>query len=158
MAGKLKGSEILKIAASIRALVRDGVDICNLTVGDFSPEQFRVPGLLADGIRAALERGETNYPPAIGVRPLREAVQRFYARELGLEYPLESIAIASGARPLIYGVYRTLIDPGDKVVYPVPSWNNNHYCHMLGATKLPITCGVESSFLPTREAVLESLA
>ncbi|MCB9749970.1 MAG: aminotransferase class I/II-fold pyridoxal phosphate-dependent enzyme [Myxococcales bacterium] len=157
MAGKLKGSEILKIAASIRALVRDGVDICNLTVGDFSPEQFRVPGLLADGIRAALERGETNYPPAIGVRPLREAVQRFYARELGLEYPLESIAIASGARPLIYGVYRTLIDPGDKVVYPVPSWNNNHYCTLLQARGVPVRCGPEHRFLPTAEALVSEL-
>ena len=157
MAGKLKGSEILKIAASIRAMVKSGVDICNLTVGDFSPAQFRVPGLLADGIRAALERGETNYPPSIGVPQLREAVQRFYARELGLEYPLESIAIASGARPLIYGTYRTLIDPGDKVVYPVPSWNNNHYSTLLKATPVEVRCGPEKRFLPTPDALLKEL-
>src|SRR5688500_5991091 len=128
MASGLVGSEILKIAAEIRTRMRDGKRICNLTVGDFSPSEFPIPDALRDGVLAALVAGETNYPPATGVQELREAVSRFYARELGLDYPASSILIAGGARPLIYGTYRAVVDPGDKVVYPVPSWNNNHYC------------------------------
>jgi aspartate aminotransferase len=158
MAEGLIGSEILKIAADIRTLVRQGAKICNLTVGDFSPAQFPIPARLRTAIGEALAAGETNYPPSNGVLELREAVQRFYARELGLGYPVESVLIAGGARPVIYGIYRTLVDPGDKVVYPVPSWNNNHYCHMVGARGVPLPCGPENDFLPTRDAVVRELA
>ena len=121
------GSEILKIAAEIRVLVANGASICNLTVGDFDPAQFPVPLELLDGTRAALAAGHTNYPPSDGVLMLREVLMRMYERDLGLKYPIESVLVTGGARPLLYGSYRTLIDPGDVAVYPVPSWNNNHY-------------------------------
>ncbi len=149
MAGGLTGSEILKIAGEIRAMVRDGARICNLTVGDFDPAQFPIPVALRDGIARALAAGETNYPPADGVPELRQAVQAYYRRELGLVYPIECIQITGGARPVIYSVYRSLVDPGDRVVYPLPSWNNNHYVHQLGAVGVPVPCSSANSFLPT---------
>src|SRR5690348_8335717 len=74
MAGALVGSEILRIAAEIRALVASGRKICDLTVGDFDPRQFPIPEVLARAITQALSRGETNYPPSNGIAPLREAV------------------------------------------------------------------------------------
>lgn len=157
MASGLVGSEILKIAADIRELQREGIDVCNLTVGDFDPSQFPIPELLRDAIRDALTAGQTNYPPANGMPELRVAVQRFYQRGLGLNYPLDSVLIAGGARPVIYGIYRALLDPGDVVVYPVPSWNNNHYCHMLGAQPLELVCGPENRFLPTAADLLAAL-
>ena len=149
MAAGLTGSEILRIAAQIRQLREGGQKICNLTVGDFDPAQFRIPALLARGIEEALSRGETNYPPSEGMMPLREAVSRFYQRSLGLDIPARSIVITSGSRPGLYAAYRTLVDPGERVVYPVPSWNNNHYCHLVGAVGVPVTCGAEQAFLPT---------
>jgi len=157
MARGLVGSEILKIAGDIRGLVRGGREICNLTVGDFDPKQFPIPRRLETAIVAALERGETNYPPSDGVLELRQAVARFYERELGLRYPVESVLIAGGARPLLYGIYRTLLDPGERVVYPVPSWNNNHYVHMSGAVGVPILCKREHAFLPTRDDLAAAL-
>jgi aspartate aminotransferase len=143
------GSEILKIASEIRALVAKGASICNLTVGDFDPKYFPVPVELLEGTRAALAAGHTNYPPSDGVLVLREALVRFYKRELGLDYPVESVLVAGGARPLLYGAYRTLIDPGDVAVYPVPSWNNNHYAYLSGAKALEIPVHADSNFFPT---------
>ena len=157
MASGLVGSEILKIAAEIRTRQREGRQICNLTVGDFAPSQFPIPDALRDGVMAALGAGETNYPPSAGVQELRDAVARFYARDLGLDYPSSSILIAGGARPLIYSMYRAVVDPGDAVVYPVPSWNNNHYCHMVGAREVLVECGPETRFLPTRDALVRAL-
>src|SRR4051794_29665694 len=116
------GSEILRIAAEIRALKAKGAAICNLTVGDFDPAQFPVPEKLLTGVCDALAAGHTNYPPSDGVLTLREAVARTYKRSLGLEYPVESVLITGGARPLLYGTYLTVLDPGDTVIYPVPSW------------------------------------
>ena len=157
MAGKIVGSEILKIAGEIRALVAKGQPVCNLTVGDFDPKQFSIPESLRQHIVAAYDAHETNYPPSNGMPQLRDAVQRFYQRELGLSYPLDSILIASGARPVIYGIYRAVVDPGDTVVYPVPSWNNNHYVTMTGSNSVTLQCGPETRFLPTREMIEKAL-
>jgi aspartate aminotransferase len=150
-AGSLKGSEILRIAAEIRARLAAGEQICNLTVGDFDPRHFRVPKPLEDGTIEALRRGETNYPPGIGMPVLRESVRRFHENELGLSYPLESVLITSGSRPGVYGTYLGLVGPGERVIFGVPSWNNNYYCHMVGAEAVPLECGSDDSFLPTRE-------
>ena len=157
MATGLVGSEILRIASEIRERIRAGEAVCNLTVGDFAPKQFAIPERLATAIRAALERGETNYPPSDGVLGLRQAVSRFYERELGLRYATESILIAGGARPVIYAIYRAVVDPGDVVVYPVPSWNNNHYCHMVGARAVQVATTADTAFMPTRDALAPHL-
>lgn len=154
MASGLIGSEILKIAGDIRAMIAQGNTVCNLTVGDFNPSYFPIPDSFKHDITEALEKNETNYPPSDGMLPLRKAVQEFYERELGLAYPIESFLIAGGARPVIYGAYQAIVGAGDKVIYPVPSWNNNHYCHLSGATKIPIVCKAENAFLPTREELL----
>jgi len=122
----LIGSEILKIAAEIRAMRAEGVQICNLTVGDFDPAEFRVPRLLGQKIEEALRKGETNYPPSEGVAPMRQAVSSFYERRLGLKYAPSRVLITGGVRPGIYGTFRTLVDPGDRGGFPVPSWNKNH--------------------------------
>jgi len=157
MAQGLIGSEILKIAADIRAMVAEGHAICNLTVGDFNPKYFPIPRELRKSIEAALDAGETNYPPSDGMLQLRKAVKNFYERRLGLDYPIESFIITAGARPAIYATYTTLIEEGDKVVYPIPSWNNNHYCHLSRATYDTAVCRAEDAFLPTRETLAGKL-
>jgi len=153
MAAGLIGSEILKIAADIRAMIADGKKICNLTVGDFNSTYFPIPEYLKNEIEIALVKGETNYPPSDGVLPLRKAVQEFYKMRLGLDYPIESFIITGGARPVIFGIYDAVIAPGDTVVYPVPSWNNNHYCKLLGAKAVPVASSAEDHFLPTRKSL-----
>ncbi|HEY3876440.1 MAG TPA: aminotransferase class I/II-fold pyridoxal phosphate-dependent enzyme, partial [Candidatus Kapabacteria bacterium] len=157
MAQGLIGSEILKIAADIRGMIAEGHTICNLTVGDFDPNYFPIPRELRRSIESALDAGETNYPPSDGMLNLRKAVKSFYERWLGLDYPLESFIITSGARPAIYATYNVLIEEGDKVVYPIPSWNNTHYCHLSRATFAAAVCRAEDSFLPTREVLAGKL-
>src|SRR5438552_14510077 len=83
MAGTLIGSEVLRIASEIRALISSGKKIWYLTVGDFAPAQFRIPEFLEEGIIQALRKGETNYPPSDGVLELRKAIQNFYNTHLG---------------------------------------------------------------------------
>jgi aspartate aminotransferase len=157
MARGLIGSEILKIAAEIREHVAGGRKVCNLTVGDFSPREFPIPEGLGREIDTALKAGETNYPPSDGVLELRQAVQRFYERALGLKYPLDSILIAGGARPIIYCTFRTVLDAGETVVYPVPSWNNNHYTHMMEGRGAVVVTEADRGFMPTPEQLAPKL-
>jgi aspartate aminotransferase len=145
----LLGSPILKIAEEVRAMIARGDRVCNLTVGDFAPAEFPVPELLSRALAAAVEKGETNYPPSAGMAGLRKAVAEFCERRLGLKPEPDGVLISAGARPLIYGAYRVLVDPGESVVFPVPSWNNVHYCQLSGAVPVPVMCEEKTGFLPT---------
>ena len=158
MATTLVGSEILRIAREVRELAAEGRPVLNLTVGDFSPREFRIPRELEAGIARALAAGQTNYPPSDGVPELRRAVQSFYRDALGLDYPLDSVLVSGGARPLIWAAYQAILDPGDKVVYPIPSWNNNHYCHLAGAQGIAVETSSDTGFQPTAENLAPHLA
>jgi aspartate aminotransferase len=142
----LLGSEILKIASEIREMVAAGKVVCNLTVGDFNAKYFPIPEELKARIHEALDAGETNYPPSDGVLALRQAVAARFAKDWGVVYPVESVVIAGGARPILYGAYRCVLDHGDTVVYGVPSWNNNHYAWISGARKVELPTRGQEGF------------
>lgn len=148
MAEHLIGSEIIKLGNEVNERIRAGEKITNFTIGDFDPSVFPLPEVLLELIISAYREGHTNYPMANGVPELRTAVSEWSKKIYGLEYSAAEVLIAGGARPVIYGIYETLLDPGDKVIYPVPSWNNNHYCHLMGATGLQVECSHENNFMP----------
>lgn len=149
MAENLIGSEIIKLAGEVKAKIAQGEKIHNLTIGDFDPKIFPIPTELKNEIIAAYNNGETNYPAANGVEPLRKEVSRFLREKQGLNYDANAILISGGARPLIYALYQTIIDANDKVLFPVPSWNNNHYCHLSAAQQIIVETKPENDFMPT---------
>lgn len=153
LAQGLIGSEVLKIAGEVRAIKRAGRSVTDLTVGDFSPAEFRIPAGLEALIAEKLANGQTNYPPSDGTLELRESVIELFRRELQMEYPLESTLIAGGARPIIFAAYASVVDRGDKIVYPTPSWNNNHYTYLTGGVPVELVVGAETNFMPTAEMI-----
>ncbi len=153
----LVGSRILAIADEVRALQASGREISNLSIGDFDPREFPVPLPLLERIEAALRRGETNYPPSAGMAALRQQVSALYAREFGLAIPPASIVVTGGSRPGLFATYQLLVDRGDRVVFPTPSWNNDHYSDLVGAKHVPIECSSKTAFLPTAAMLTKPL-
>ncbi len=151
MAETLIGSEIIKLAAEVKLLIDKGEKIHNLTIGDFDPAVFPIPEELESEIIEAYKAGHTNYPAANGIGELRKAVSKFLTSNEGLEYHADQILIAAGSRPLIYATYRTILDRGDKVIFPVPSWNNNHYCHLTDAEQIIVETKPENNFMPSAQ-------
>ena len=119
----LVGSRILAIADEVRALQAGGRQICNLSIGDFDPREFPIPRLLLERIEAALRRGETNYPPSVGIPALREQISALYARELGLAIPASSIVITGGSRPALFAAYQLTVEPGDRLEPAEGAWH-----------------------------------
>jgi aspartate aminotransferase len=71
--------------------------------------------------------------------------------------PNTEVLVAGGGRPLIYAIYQAWVNPGEHVVYPVPSWNNNHYTYLVGGTPVELEALPENGFMPTPEQVLPTL-
>ncbi len=153
LAETLIGSEIVKLGNAISERVRNGEHIYNYTIGDFNPAIFPIPSELENLIVQAYREHQTNYPPGDGVYELREAVCGFIKDWGNLDYDVSEILIAAGGRPLIYTVFKTLVDAGDKVIYAAPSWNNNHYAHLTNAEHCIINCVAENNFMPTAEDI-----
>ena len=149
MAEGLVGSEIIKLAGEINTKIRNGETIYNFTIGDFDPKIFPIPAELKAAILQAYQNDHTNYPAGDGMLELRNAVAAYIERYQGLRFANNEILIAGGARPIIYTIYKVLLDSGDGVIYPTPSWNNNHYCHLMGAKQFCIETTAENNFMPT---------
>jgi len=157
MAASLSGSEIIKLAGEINDLQQKGQKIHNLTIGDFNSNEFPIPKLLEDLIIEAYKDHQTNYPPADGIKPLRDSVAKFINDNLQLDYEPTEYLIAGGSRPLIYALFQTLLDAGDKVVFPVPSWNNNHYTHLSNCKQEIVFATPENNFMPTASDLKDTL-
>lgn len=149
----LIGSEIVKLGGEIRERIRKGERIYNFTVGDFDPAIFPIPKEFEDAIVEAYRNHFTNYPPGEGSLELREAVSAFAKEYQGLNYNTDEILIASGGRPLIYALFRAVCDKGDKIIYAVPSWNNNHYVHFVEGEHVVVEAKPEHNFMLTADDI-----
>ncbi len=148
LAETLIGSEIIKLAGEIKAKIQLGAKLYNFTIGDFDPAVFPIPGLLEEEIIKAYREHFTNYPAAEGNADLRESIAGFLSEREKLPYLPSEILVASGGRPLIYGFFRTVADKGDKIIYAVPSWNNNHYTHFVEGEHCEIQASADNNFMP----------
>src|SRR6056297_3494016 len=127
LAEELQGSESITLAGEVKAQIAEGKEIFNYTIGDFDPVLFPIPTLLKDEVIQAYQEGHTNYPTSNGIVQLRETLSGYISENLNIDYAPDEFLVAGGARPLIYAAYQALLDPDEDAVFPVPSWNNNHY-------------------------------
>jgi aspartate aminotransferase len=151
MAENLIGSEIIQLAWQINDKIAKGQNILNLTIGDFDPNIFPIPYELTEEIKKAYDDHQTNYPPAEGSFELRKTVSEYIKENGNLDYSTDEILVTSGARPIIFAAYNTIVDIDDVVIFPVPSWNNNHYCHLTRSRVITIETKPEDNFMPTAD-------
>lgn len=148
LAENLKGSEILHIGGIVRAMLAKGEKIYNLTIGDFDTSIFSSPELLKNEVIKAYQEGQTNYPFPNGEISLRKSISAYLTKVNMPAYNEDEILISAGARPLIYAFYKTVVDPGDIVFFPVPSWNNDAYTFLNDAKSINIATLAENKFTP----------
>lgn len=145
---KMVGSEILKISGEVKSRIAKGEQIYNLTVGDFNPDIFPIPEKLRDLIIQNYKQGTTNYPMANGEPALRQSIVDLYKKNCNADYVADEVIVGAGGRPLLFCIYFSIIDEGDGVIYPVPSWNNEHYCILTHAKSHLVETKAEDHFMP----------
>ncbi len=111
----------------MQSLRAGGRDIVSLGAGQLD---FDTPGPIALAGVAAIERGRTRYTPVAGTIALRQAVRAKFERENGLVYGEDEVIVGAGAKSVIYHALLALVDPGDRVIVPMPAWPS--YASMVG--------------------------
>jgi aspartate aminotransferase len=150
------GSEIIKISQQIKEISKTK-KVQNLTIGDFDSSINPIPEKLKNYIVDSYNENLTNYPLSAGQLNLRQSVSEYLKKRQGIDYNENEILVGGGVRPLIYTVYKALVNDGEGVIYPVPSWNNNHYSFLHGAVKQEIECKPENSFFPTISDIQDNI-
>lgn len=149
LAENIIGSEIIKLAGEVNEKIKQGQKIYNFTIGDFDPSIFPIPAELKAGIIDEYSQNQTNYPSGEGMLELRQSVSQLLRERGGLSYSADEILIAGGARPIIYCIFRALVDPGDAVFFAAPSWNNNHYTYLNSGVPVMTEASPEKNFMPS---------
>jgi aspartate/methionine/tyrosine aminotransferase len=107
------------VLARAKALEAQGRDIIHLEIGE--PDFDSPAGVIQAGAEA-LRSGHTHYTPAAGIAPLREAIAEHIASTRGIPVGSENVVVVPGGKPIIFFAILALIEPGDEVIMPNPSF------------------------------------
>ena len=101
-----------------------------LNIGE--PDFTAAPSVQQRAIKA-IEEGLTQYTPALGIEPLRQCISKWYETQFGLHVPSSRICITSGASSALQLACLALIEPGDEILMPDPSYPcNRHFITACG--------------------------
>ena len=98
-----------------RELRAQGVDIIQLTIGE---PNFASPPHAIEAAHEAALRGDTKYPPQDGTPALKQAIQRKFKRDNGLDFALDEICVTNGGKQAIFNALMATVNPGDEVGDP----------------------------------------
>ena len=137
-------------------IVSEMKDAISLGVGE---PDFDTPWHIRDEGIYSLERGKTFYTSNAGLMELREAVAAYIKRRVDVSYdPVHEIMITVGGSEAIDLALRAMINPGDEVLIPQPSYVSYLPCAVL-ADAVPVTIDLkaENEFRLTKEELLEHI-
>ncbi|MBN9661353.1 MAG: pyridoxal phosphate-dependent aminotransferase [Acidobacteria bacterium] len=108
-----------EVLVRARGLEAQGRHIIHLEIGE---PDFATPRHIVDAAKQALDEGWTHYGPTQGQPELRAAISSYVSRTRGIDVGPERVCVVPGGKPIIFFPMMALIDPGDEVIYPNPSF------------------------------------
>lgn len=131
----------LEVAARAKAMVAAGKDIVSLTLGE---PDFDTPAHIRAAASLALERGASRYTPVCGIAELRAAAAADLSSVHGVAIRPDEVMVSTGAKQCLFNALQALIDDGDEVLIPTPTWPSHTELVRL-AGGIPILCPSDAS-------------
>ena len=140
----VKVSASVAMGAKARELAAQGHKVISLTTGE---PDFDTPAHAIEAAHQAALKGDTKYPPQGGTTAMKQAVQRKFKRDNGLDYALDEILITNGGKQSIFNALMATVDPGDEVVIPAPYWiSYGDMAKVAGGVPVTISCPQNNGF------------
>jgi aspartate/methionine/tyrosine aminotransferase len=143
---QLNGEGALAVFARAKELEKLGRSIIHLELGE---PDFHPAAPIVDSLRSAVAAGRDRYVSPRGIAPLREAVAEYLLRTRSVQTSAEQILIAPGCKMALSLAMMALIEPGDEVLYPDPSFPiYPSFVRGLGAKAVPFFLEEKNNFQP----------
>ncbi|RYX89719.1 MAG: pyridoxal phosphate-dependent aminotransferase [Comamonadaceae bacterium] len=127
-AGRIEPFYVMEVAKAATAMAREYAHsdrpMIFLNIGE---PDFTAPPLVQEAAARAVRDGATQYTQATGLEPLRERISAWYASRFGVAVPARRIVVTAGASAALQLACLALIDAGDEVLMPDPSYPCNRH-------------------------------
>jgi len=125
-----------EVLARARELEKQGKKVIHLEIGE---PDFPTPAHVVEAGKRALEEGWTKYGPTPGFPELREAIAAYVSRTRGIKVGADNVCVVPGGKPTMFFSMMALLEAGDEVIYPNPSFPiYESMIRFLGAKPVPI--------------------
>jgi len=137
--------EVAKAAAALgQAVAHTDAPMIFLNIGE---PDFTAPPLVQAAAEQAIREGRTQYTPATGLPILRERISRWYIQRFGVDVPASRIVVTAGASAALHLACMALIEPGDQILMPDPSYPcNRHFVTAAEGCAVQIPTTAEDRF------------
>ncbi len=137
--------EVAKAAQQLAKEVASGPEpMIFLNIGE---PDFTAPAQVQAAAQHSIARGQTQYTNALGLEPLREAISDWYQSRFGITVPARRIVITAGASAALQLACLALIDAGDEILMPDPSYPcNRHFVSAAEGVATLIPTGAAERF------------
>jgi aspartate aminotransferase len=143
---QLNGEGALAVFSRAKELERQGRSIIHLELGE---PDFHPAAPVVDSLRNAVAAGRDRYCATRGIPALREEITHYLARTRKLSLQPEQVLVAPGCKMALSLAMMALIEPGDEVLYPDPSFPiYPSFTRGLGAKAVPFALREEHKFQP----------
>ncbi|MDZ7918438.1 pyridoxal phosphate-dependent aminotransferase [Rhodoferax sp.] len=117
--------EVAKAASALGAEVaHTDAPMVFLNIGE---PDFTAPPLVQEAAERAVRNGHSQYTPALGLPQLRERISAWYASRFGVQVPASRIVVTAGASAALHLACMALIESGDQILMPDPSYPCNRH-------------------------------
>lgn len=144
--------EVAKAAQQLAKEVANGPEpMIFLNIGE---PDFTAPAQVQQAASACIAQGSTQYTNALGLEALREAISAWYQSRFGVDVPAQRIVITAGASAALQLACLALIEPGDEILMPDPSYPcNRHFVSAAEGTAKLIPTGAAERYQLSAEQV-----
>ena len=160
-ANSIAASQSLAMAARAKKMRAEGIDVISMSLGE---PDMDTPEHIRRAAQEAIDNHWSHYGPVPGIPSLREAIAQssnlqifessnpriFESSNLQIIFHPEDVIVSIGAKMAIYNAIQTLINPGDEVIIPMPSWVS--YTEMVKLSEgkvVPVQTTYEDNYLLT---------
>ena len=146
---------VMEVAKAAQALAREVADSSTpmifLNIGE---PDFSAPPLVQEAAARVIHSGATQYTQSLGLEPLRERISDWYTQRFGVNVPARRIVITAGASAALQLACLALIDAGDEVLMPDPSYPcNRHFVSAADGNAVLIPTTAEERYQLTADKV-----
>ena len=154
---KIEASQSLVMAARAKAMKAAGVDVVSMSLGE---PDMDTPKHVRLAAQEAVDNHWSHYGPVAGIPALREAVANYQNALTGNAIPwiADDVVVSAGAKMAIYNAIQAVINPGDEVVIPMPSWvSYSEMVKLAEGVVVPVNTKYEDRYCLTPEQLKKAL-
>lgn len=156
----IAASQSLAMAARARRMKAEGTDVISMSLGE---PDMDTPEHIRRAAQEAIDNHWSHYGPVPGIPSLREAIAGMQNGHTvnhpsSVVFSGEDVIVSVGAKMAIYNAIQTVVNPGDEVIIPMPSWvSYSEMVKLAEGTVVPVTTRYEDRYNLTPKQLRDAL-